>query len=132
MSRVSSLAAKPATNGVLHEPDPPKASPTTVIEHVLSRLREIGISAIFGVPGDYAFAVEDAIVNFPASFDDPDGNSRILQEITARLPGLVDPGATSFGSISERKLARLVCGLHGGGGKRGEAAEVTDLNTKKL
>jgi catechol 2,3-dioxygenase-like lactoylglutathione lyase family enzyme len=36
-----------------------------------------------------------------ASFDDPDGNSWILQEITARLPGLVDPGATSFGSVSE-------------------------------
>lgn len=36
-----------------------------VIEHVLSRLKDIGITKIFGVPGDYAFAVEDAIVNFP-------------------------------------------------------------------
>ncbi|HEY6273980.1 MAG TPA: VOC family protein [Terriglobales bacterium] len=36
-----------------------------------------------------------------ASFDDPDGNIWILQEITARLPGLVDPGATSFGSVSD-------------------------------
>jgi catechol 2,3-dioxygenase-like lactoylglutathione lyase family enzyme len=36
-----------------------------------------------------------------ASFDDPDGNIWILQEITARLPGLVDPGATSFGSASD-------------------------------
>jgi indolepyruvate decarboxylase len=37
----------------------------TVIEHVLSRLREIGITDIFGVPGDYAFAVNDAVCNDP-------------------------------------------------------------------
>ena len=36
-----------------------------VIEHVLSRLHAIGISEVFGVPGDYAFPVQDAIVNFP-------------------------------------------------------------------
>ncbi|HTV58952.1 MAG TPA: VOC family protein [Verrucomicrobiae bacterium] len=36
-----------------------------------------------------------------AAFDDPDGNIWILQEITARLPGLVDPGATSFSSVSD-------------------------------
>ena len=36
-----------------------------------------------------------------ASFDDPDGNIWILQEITTRLPGLVDPGAVSFGSASD-------------------------------
>jgi indolepyruvate decarboxylase len=36
----------------------------TVIEHVLSRLHAIGISEVFGVPGDYAFPVQDAIVNF--------------------------------------------------------------------
>jgi indolepyruvate decarboxylase len=37
----------------------------TVIEHVLSRLHEIGITDIFGVPGDYAFSVNDAICNDP-------------------------------------------------------------------
>jgi indolepyruvate decarboxylase len=37
----------------------------TVIEHVLRRLKSIGIDHVFGVPGDYAFPVEDAIVNFP-------------------------------------------------------------------
>ena len=37
----------------------------TVIEDVLARLNAIGISEVFGVPGDYAFPVEDAIVNFP-------------------------------------------------------------------
>jgi indolepyruvate decarboxylase len=37
----------------------------TVIEHVLSRLQAIGITDIFGVPGDYAFPVNDAICNHP-------------------------------------------------------------------
>ena len=35
----------------------------TVIEHVLSRLYDIGIRDVFGVPGDYAFPVNDAICN---------------------------------------------------------------------
>ena len=38
---------------------------TTVIEYVLGRLRDIGISDIFGVPGDFAFPVQDAIVGHP-------------------------------------------------------------------
>jgi indolepyruvate decarboxylase len=37
----------------------------SVIEHVLSRLRDIGIRDVFGVPGDYAFPVNDAICNDP-------------------------------------------------------------------
>ena len=36
-----------------------------------------------------------------ASFSDPDGNSWLLQEVTARLPGRVDPAATSYGSASD-------------------------------
>ncbi len=39
--------------------------PKTVIEHVLGRLQNIGIQDIFGVPGDFAFPVNDAIVNYP-------------------------------------------------------------------
>jgi len=35
----------------------------TVIQYVLSRLHDIGITDVFGVPGDYAFAVNDAICN---------------------------------------------------------------------
>lgn len=35
----------------------------TVIEHVLARLKAIGISKVFGVAGDYAFSVDDAVVN---------------------------------------------------------------------
>jgi catechol 2,3-dioxygenase-like lactoylglutathione lyase family enzyme len=35
------------------------------------------------------------------SFNDPDGNNWRLQEITARLPGRVDAGVTSFSSVSD-------------------------------
>lgn len=38
----------------------------TVIQHVLRRLNEIGIDDIFGVAGDYAFPVNDAIVEHKA------------------------------------------------------------------
>jgi len=37
----------------------------TVIQHVLDRLKAIGIADVFGVPGDYAFPVNDAICNDP-------------------------------------------------------------------
>jgi indolepyruvate decarboxylase len=40
----------------------PKAQPRTVVEHVLARLKAIGISEVFGVAGDFAFPIEDAIV----------------------------------------------------------------------
>ena len=35
------------------------------------------------------------------SFNDPDGNGWLLQEITTRLAGRIDPAATSFGSASD-------------------------------
>jgi catechol 2,3-dioxygenase-like lactoylglutathione lyase family enzyme len=35
------------------------------------------------------------------SFSDPDGNGWLLQEITTRLPGRIDPGAISFASASD-------------------------------
>ena len=38
----------------------------TVIQHVLRRLKEIGVNDVFGVAGDYAFPVNDAIVEDPA------------------------------------------------------------------
>jgi indolepyruvate decarboxylase len=43
--------------------DPRVAKSKTVIEHVLARLMAIGISKVFGVAGDYAFPVDDAVVN---------------------------------------------------------------------
>ncbi len=36
-----------------------------------------------------------------ASFKDPDGNGWLLQEITARLPGRVDPATTTFASVND-------------------------------
>jgi catechol 2,3-dioxygenase-like lactoylglutathione lyase family enzyme len=47
-----------------------------------------------------------------ASFSDPDGNTWLLQEITARLPGRVQSATTSYSSIAE--LAQAM--------KRAEAA----------
>jgi len=35
--------------------------PETVIQHLLGRLKELGIKDIFGVPGDFAFPINDAI-----------------------------------------------------------------------
>jgi len=37
----------------------------SVIEYVLRRLHDIGIDAIFGVAGDFAFPIHDVIVNDP-------------------------------------------------------------------
>jgi catechol 2,3-dioxygenase-like lactoylglutathione lyase family enzyme len=35
------------------------------------------------------------------AFSDPDGNAWLVQEITARLPGRVDPATTQFGSAND-------------------------------
>jgi catechol 2,3-dioxygenase-like lactoylglutathione lyase family enzyme len=40
-----------------------------------------------------------------ASFSDPDGNGWLLQEITTRLPGRVDPGATTFATATDLAAA---------------------------
>jgi catechol 2,3-dioxygenase-like lactoylglutathione lyase family enzyme len=53
------------------------------------------------------------------SFSDPDGNGWLLQEITTRLPGRVDPGAISFGSASDLAAAfRRTEAAHGEHEKR--------------
>ncbi|MFE9611297.1 VOC family protein [Streptomyces sp. NPDC006012] len=36
-----------------------------------------------------------------ATFNDPDGNTWLLQEITSRLPGRVGPGPTAFTSVTD-------------------------------
>ena len=36
-----------------------------------------------------------------ATFNDPDGNSWLLQEITTRLPGRIDATETAYGSVSD-------------------------------
>jgi catechol 2,3-dioxygenase-like lactoylglutathione lyase family enzyme len=54
-----------------------------------------------------------------ALFSDPDGNGWQLQEVTARLPGRVEPGATSFGSASDLASAfRRAEAAHGEHEKR--------------
>jgi catechol 2,3-dioxygenase-like lactoylglutathione lyase family enzyme len=40
-----------------------------------------------------------------ATFEDPDGNSWLLQEVTDRLPGRRDPNATSFNSAGDLAAA---------------------------
>ncbi len=38
---------------------------STVIQYLLNRLKQLGVRDIFGVPGDYAFPINDAICNDP-------------------------------------------------------------------
>ncbi len=54
-----------------------------------------------------------------ASFKDPDGNGWLFQEITARLPGRVDPSDTTFTSQAELAAAlRRAAAAHGEHEKR--------------
>jgi catechol 2,3-dioxygenase-like lactoylglutathione lyase family enzyme len=54
-----------------------------------------------------------------ASFSDPDGNGWLFQEVTTRLPGRIDAGATSFASASDLASAlRRVEAAHGEHEKR--------------
>ncbi|GAB4057372.1 VOC family protein [Catellatospora paridis] len=54
-----------------------------------------------------------------AEFADPDGNTWVLQEITNRLPGRVDPGATAFTSTTDLATAmRRASQAHGEHEKR--------------
>jgi catechol 2,3-dioxygenase-like lactoylglutathione lyase family enzyme len=49
-----------------------------------------------------------------ASFSDPDGNTWLLQEITTRLPGRIDPAATSFASAGDlAKALQRASAAHG-------------------
>jgi hypothetical protein len=58
-----------------------------------------------------------------ALFSDPDGNGWLLQQITTRLPGRIDPAAASFGSASDlASTLRRAEAAHGKHEKRiGEA-----------
>jgi catechol 2,3-dioxygenase-like lactoylglutathione lyase family enzyme len=42
-----------------------------------------------------------------ASFQDPDGNRWVMQEITARLPGRIDSSVTSFSSVTDLQSALI-------------------------
>jgi predicted enzyme related to lactoylglutathione lyase len=58
-----------------------------------------------------------------ASFNDPDGNGWLFQEVTTRLPGRTDPSVTSFSTTSDLASAlRRAAAAHGEHEKRiGEA-----------
>jgi catechol 2,3-dioxygenase-like lactoylglutathione lyase family enzyme len=54
-----------------------------------------------------------------ATFSDPDGNRWLLQEITTRLPGRVDPAETGFASVNDLASAlRRASAAHGEHEKR--------------
>jgi catechol 2,3-dioxygenase-like lactoylglutathione lyase family enzyme len=54
-----------------------------------------------------------------ASFSDPDGNGWLLQEVTTRLPGRIDPSTTSFASVNDLASAlRRAEAAHGQHEKR--------------
>jgi catechol 2,3-dioxygenase-like lactoylglutathione lyase family enzyme len=62
------------------------------------------------------------------SFNDPDGNGWLLQEVTARLPGRVDPNQTTFASVADLASAfRRAEAAHGEYEKRALAG-VRDAN----
>jgi catechol 2,3-dioxygenase-like lactoylglutathione lyase family enzyme len=91
----------------------------------------VDASEVFHCTTGYAcrFPGNDGRVNGPqpergsygsfVSFRDPDGNGWLLQEVTKRLPGRVDPAATSFGSASDLASAlRRAEAAHGQHEKR--------------
>ena len=58
------------------------------------------------------------------SFHDPDGNGWLMQEITTRLPGRIDPATTTFGSANDLASAlRRAASAHGEHEKRIGAAD---------
>jgi hypothetical protein len=68
-----------------------------------------------------------------APFSDPDGNGWLLQEVTTRLPGRVDPGATSFGSASDlaSALRRAAAAARGEHEKRPREASTRSEHEKR-
>jgi predicted enzyme related to lactoylglutathione lyase len=54
-----------------------------------------------------------------ATFSDPDGNGWLLQEVTTRLPGRVDPAETSYSSVDDlRQALQRAAAAHGEHEKR--------------
>jgi catechol 2,3-dioxygenase-like lactoylglutathione lyase family enzyme len=61
-----------------------------------------------GTPGRVdGRAPDDASYGSFATFDDPDGNTWLLQEVTRRLPGRIDNTATSYASVNDLKQALI-------------------------
>jgi catechol 2,3-dioxygenase-like lactoylglutathione lyase family enzyme len=116
-SKVTSAPLGSATNIYLIVPDVQEARDAIAA-------RGVAISEVFheGSLGDRfhpdaripGAAPDGATYGSFASFADPDGNTWLLQEITTRLPGRVDPAVTSFASASElAKALRRASAAHG-------------------
>jgi catechol 2,3-dioxygenase-like lactoylglutathione lyase family enzyme len=52
-------------------------------------------------------ADEGASYSSFTTFEDPDGNTWLLQEVTTRLPGRIDPAATSYTSVHDLEQALI-------------------------
>jgi catechol 2,3-dioxygenase-like lactoylglutathione lyase family enzyme len=98
--------------------------------------RGVEPSEVFHLPGfarlDHSARLSGPSPDFPSygtflSFQDPDGNEWLLQEVTTRLPGRVDPGSISFGSAADLASAfRRAEAAHGEHEKR--TGGVRDVN----
>ncbi len=86
---------------------------------------EVGEFFHFGVDGlEPGLDPERRTYRSRALLSDPDGNTWILQEITSRLPGRVDTGITSFGSVEDlSKAMQRAAVAHGEHEKRIGAAD---------
>ena len=82
----------------------------------------IGVSEIYHIGEDgKANGLDPARRSYRscASFRDPDGNRWLLQEVTTRLPGRIDPAMTSYSSASDLANAlRRAAVAHGKHEKR--------------
>ncbi len=107
---------------------PGSAQKTYLIVSDIEATRNALLAAGIGV-GEIFHITPDGPVNGPdperrtyrsrALFSDPDGNSWLLQEITTRLPGRIDSGVTSFGSVTDLASAlRRAEAAHGEHEKR--------------
>jgi len=89
---------------------PGSAQRTYLIVSDIEKAREVLITAGIEVSEIFHFGPNGPVAgpdpnrqsySSLASFNDPDGNSWLLQEITTRLPGRIDSGVTSFGSTTD-------------------------------
>ena len=90
--------------------------------------RGVAVSGVFHLTPDGRGdgpAPERATYNSYAAFSDPDGNGWLLQEISTRLPGRIEPGATTYTSANDLATAlRRAAAAHGEHEERtGEADE---------
>ena len=80
--------------------------------------------------GSAARADERASYSSFATFHDPDGNTWLLQEVTTRLPGRIDPAETTFASVEDLARDRRAAAAHGEHEKRtGEATRTGPTGT---